>query len=78
MGRTAKPKPEVEEEEVEETEEEETEEEVEVATAAPKSKKGEVTVKWRLGERTYSEKVHGPDYEDLAQQFINKHGGVIV
>ena len=62
-------KVEVEEEVVEDTEE--------VATPKKSVKRDEVTVTFRLGSRVYSREVHGDDFEDLAKQFVAKHGGEI-
>lgn len=49
-----------------------------VATPAPeKKKRTEATVTWSGGSRTYSLKVHGEDFEDLAKQFAKKFNGTL-
>ena len=45
--------------------------------AAAKAAKGSVVVSWGGGERTFSREVHGEDFADLAQQFVDKHGGTV-
>lgn len=57
---------------------EETVEKETLSEPAVTSKKTEVTVVYRLGTRTYTKAVHGADFEDLAKQFVAKHGGEIV
>lgn len=44
----------------------------------PEPKGDSVTVQFRGGVRTYSEAVHGEDFQSLANEFIAKHGGEIV
>lgn len=39
------------------------------------SRKGVVTVTWRLGSREYSKDIHGEDYKKLAKEFSDKVGG---
>lgn len=58
--------------------------EVEVVTpevteeAAHTSRKTEVTIAWGNSSRTYSEKVHGPSFAELAEEFRAKKNGRVV
>ncbi len=50
----------------------------ELKNLLPKKDSDSVTVTWNGGTRTYSKEVHGDDYEDLADEFVEKHNGTIV
>ena len=43
-----------------------------------KEKRTEVTVAWSGGSRTYTQDIHGDDFEDLAKGFSTKMGGTLV
>ena len=40
--------------------------------------KEEVTVKYRLGTRTYTKAVHGDNFYELAKSFADKQGGILI
>lgn len=44
---------------------------------AVKASRNSATVTWRGGERTYSQKVHGDEFEALAKEFAEKKGGIV-
>jgi hypothetical protein len=67
-----------EDEVLEETTEETTEPEAAEEAAPAKGKKGEVTVVYPGGQRTYSKEVHGEDFLALAKEFAAKREGKVM